>query len=85
MNGNMLRRAVVFHAVGLSGGITAAGERIGKSPPAVHADLRRFEREVGVALTERVGRSNISRPFGVNWIDSWVSASGFLLGLRARR
>jgi DNA-binding transcriptional LysR family regulator len=57
MDSSMLRRAAVFHAVGLAGGITAAGERIGKSPPAVHADLRRFEREVGVALTERAGRS----------------------------
>lgn len=57
MNGNMLRRAMVFHAVGVAGGISAAGERLGKSPPAVHADLRRFEREVGAALTERVGRS----------------------------
>lgn len=70
MNGNMLRRAVVFHAVGLSGGITAAGERIGKSPPAVHADLRRFEREVGVALTERVGRSIQLTPKGRLMFDA---------------
>lgn len=57
MDSSTLRRAAVFHAVGLAGGITAAGQRIGKSPPAVHADLRRFEREVGIRLTERVGRS----------------------------
>lgn len=70
MNGNMLRRAMVFHAVGLSGGITAAGERIGKSPPAIHADLRRFEREVGVALTERVGRSIQLTPKGRQMFDT---------------
>lgn len=56
MDSSTLRRAAVFHAVGLAGGITAAGERLGKSPPAVHADLRRFERDLGLALTERVGR-----------------------------
>lgn len=56
MDSSTLRRAAVFHAVGLAGGITAAGERLGKSAPAVHADLRRFERDLGLALTERVGR-----------------------------
>lgn len=64
MDSSTLRRAAVFHAVGLAGGITAAGQRIGKSPPAVHADLRRFEREVGIRLTERVGRSLRLTPKG---------------------
>lgn len=56
MDSSALRRIAVFHAVGLCGGITAAGERLGKTASAVHADLRRFERDVGLPLTERVGR-----------------------------
>lgn len=52
-----LRRAAVFHAVARAGGIAAAARAIGKSAPAVHADLRRFERDVGVTLMERSGRA----------------------------
>ncbi|MEO5937799.1 MAG: LysR family transcriptional regulator [Sphingomonas sp.] len=52
-----LRRAAVFHAVARAGGIAAAARTIGKSAPAVHADLRRFERDVGVTLMERSGRT----------------------------
>lgn len=63
MDSGILRRAAVFHAVGLTGGITAASRQLGKSPPAVHADLRRFEREMGIALTERAGRTlRLTRP-----------------------
>jgi DNA-binding transcriptional LysR family regulator len=51
-----LRRAATFHAVARSGGIAAAARLEGRSPPAIHAELRRFERDAGVALTERVGR-----------------------------
>lgn len=74
MDSNTLRRAGVFHAVGLAGGITAAGERLGKSPPAVHADLRRFERDIGMPLTERVGRGLRLTPQGQR-IFSAVSRS----------
>ncbi|MGY4395478.1 DNA-binding transcriptional LysR family regulator [Sphingomonas sp. UYAg733] len=56
MDGAYLRRAAVFHAVATAGGIAGAARAIGKSAPAVHSDLRRFEREVGAPLTERVGR-----------------------------
>jgi len=52
-----LRRAAIFHAVARAGGIAAAARTIGKSAPAVHADLRRFERDVGVTLMERSGRA----------------------------
>jgi DNA-binding transcriptional LysR family regulator len=51
-----LRRAAVFHAVAAAGGIAAASPRLGKSPPAVHHDLKAFEREMGRPLFERVGR-----------------------------
>jgi len=64
MIGTDLRRAAVFHAVAATGGITAAARVLGKSPPAVHADLRRFERDVGVALVERVGRALRLTPKG---------------------
>jgi DNA-binding transcriptional LysR family regulator len=64
MEGTDLRRAAVFHAVATTGGITAAARLLGKSPPAVHADLRRFERDVGVALVERVGRGLRLTPKG---------------------
>jgi len=59
-----LRRAAVFHAVAAAGGIAAAARIIGKSPPAVHADLRRFERDVGVPLIERAGRGLRLTPKG---------------------
>jgi DNA-binding transcriptional LysR family regulator len=56
MEGSHLRRAAVFHAVASHGGIAGAARAIGKSAPAIHSDLRRFERDVGAPLTERVGR-----------------------------
>jgi len=52
-----LRRAAVFHAVAAAGGIAAASARLGKSPPAIHHDLKRFEAEIGRPLFERVGRN----------------------------
>lgn len=52
-----LRRAAVFHAVATAGGIAAASPRLGKSPPAIHHDLKRFEAEIGRPLFERAGRA----------------------------
>lgn len=51
-----LRRAAAFHAVARAGGINAAARIEGRSPPSIHADFRRFERDAGVPLAERVGR-----------------------------
>lgn len=51
-----LRRAAAFHAVARAGGINAAARNEGRSPPSIHADFRRFERDAGVPLAERVGR-----------------------------
>ncbi len=51
-----LRRAAAFHAVARAGGINAAARSEGRSPPSIHADFRRFERDAGVPLAERVGR-----------------------------
>jgi len=59
-----LRRAAIFHAVARAGGIAAAARAIGKSAPAVHADLRRFERDIGVSLMERSGRALRLTPQG---------------------
>jgi DNA-binding transcriptional LysR family regulator len=64
MEGADLRRAAVFHAVARAGGISAAARAIGKSPPAVHAELRRFERDIGVVLMERSGRALRLTPKG---------------------
>lgn len=52
-----LRRAAVFHAVAAAGGIAAASPRLGKSAPAIHHDLKRFEAEIGRPLFERAGRA----------------------------
>jgi len=64
IEGADLRRAAVFHAIARCGGIVAAARTIGKSAPAIHADLRRFERDVGMALMERSGRSLHLTPSG---------------------
>ena len=76
MIGTDLRRAAVFHAVAVTGGITAAARSLGKSPPAVHADLRRFERDVGVALVERVGRALRLTPKGRALFETIGAALG---------
>lgn len=52
-----LRRASVFHAIASAGGVAAAARHLGKSAPAIHHDLKRFETDAGCALFERVGRS----------------------------
>jgi DNA-binding transcriptional LysR family regulator len=59
-----LRYAAGFHAVAVAGGINAAARVLGRSPSAVHAELRRFERLVGVPLTERAGRGLQLTPEG---------------------
>ncbi|MBO9560970.1 MAG: LysR family transcriptional regulator [Caulobacter sp.] len=65
-----LRRAAVFHAVAAAGGIAAASPRLGKSPPAVHHDLKAFEREMGRPLFERVGRHLRLNPAGQALFES---------------
>lgn len=52
-----LRRASVFHAIARAGGVAAAARRLGKSAPAIHHDLKRFEADAGCALFDRVGRT----------------------------
>jgi len=51
------RRAAVFHAIARAGGVAAAARDLGKSAPAIHHDLKRFEADAGCALFDRVGRS----------------------------
>jgi LysR family transcriptional regulator, low CO2-responsive transcriptional regulator len=46
-----------FHAVVSAGGVTRAAERLGVTPPAVSAQIRELERQAGVPLVERAGRS----------------------------
>ena len=45
-----------FYEVALTGSVTAAAQRIGRSQPAVSHRLRNLERELGVRLFEKVGR-----------------------------
>jgi DNA-binding transcriptional LysR family regulator len=52
----LLRQIAVFQAVASTGSIAAAAERIGKSAPAVHHDLKGLQKEVGGPLFDRVGR-----------------------------
>jgi DNA-binding transcriptional LysR family regulator len=61
---SLLKLAGVFQAVVRHGGISAAARALGRSPPAVHYDLHRFQREFGTQLVERVGRSIRATPEG---------------------
>jgi len=51
-----VRRLRVLHAVSAYGSVTAAATALGYSAPAVSQQLAALEREVGMRLTERVGR-----------------------------
>jgi DNA-binding transcriptional LysR family regulator len=51
-----VRRLRVLHAVSAHGSVTAAAAALGYSAPAVSQQLAALEREVGMRLTERVGR-----------------------------
>jgi DNA-binding transcriptional LysR family regulator len=51
-----VRRLRVLHAVSAYGSVTAAAAALGYSAPAVSQQLAALEREVGMRLTERVGR-----------------------------
>lgn len=77
-----LRRASVFHAVAKAGGIAAAARAIGKSAPAAHADLRRFERDMGVTLMERTGRALRLTPQGRALFDTIGRALGEIARVR---
>jgi DNA-binding transcriptional LysR family regulator len=52
-----VRRLRILHAVSRHGSITAAAAALGYSGPAVSQQLAALEREVGLPLTERQGRS----------------------------
>ncbi len=51
-----VRRLRVLHTVSTYGSVTAAAAALGYSGPAVSQQLAALEREVGMPLTERVGR-----------------------------
>jgi DNA-binding transcriptional LysR family regulator len=57
-----MRRLRVLHAVSSYGSVTAAAAALGYSAPAVSQQLAALEREVGMALTERVGRGIVLTP-----------------------
>jgi DNA-binding transcriptional LysR family regulator len=83
MNKLDLRRAAAFHAVVRAGGINAAARMEGRSPPSVHADLRRFEEHIGVPLMERIGRRLRPTPEGLalfGSIDRALTEIGYVAG-----
>src|ERR1022692_2013893 len=51
-----IRRLRVLHAVSSHGSVTAAAAALGFSSPAISQQLAALEREVGMPVTERVGR-----------------------------
>jgi LysR family transcriptional regulator, low CO2-responsive transcriptional regulator len=46
-----------FHAVVAAGGVTRAAQRLAVTPPAISAQIRELERQAGLVLFERAGRS----------------------------
>jgi DNA-binding transcriptional LysR family regulator len=56
------RRLRTLHAVATHGTVTAAAAVLGYSGPAVSQQLAALEREVGVSLTERDGRTLVLTP-----------------------
>jgi len=83
MNKLDLRRAAAFHAIVRAGGINAAARMEGRSPPSVHADLRRFEEQMGVPLMERIGRRLQPTPEGralFGSIDRALTEIGYVAG-----
>jgi DNA-binding transcriptional LysR family regulator len=57
-----VHRLRVLHAVGTYGSVTGAAQALGYSGPAVSQQLAALEREVGMPLTERVGRGIVLTP-----------------------
>ncbi|MFT4151325.1 MAG: LysR family transcriptional regulator [Paracoccaceae bacterium] len=57
-----LRQLRALVAVAETGSITGAAERMGLSPPAVHAQIRNLETALAVPLIERVSIGTGSRP-----------------------
>jgi molybdate transport repressor ModE-like protein len=51
-----LKRLRVLHSVSRHGSVTAAASALGYSGSAVSQQLAALEREIGMPLTERVGR-----------------------------
>ena len=71
-----VRRLRVLHAVAGHGSVTAAAAALGYSGPAVSQQLAALEREVGMPLTERVGRGIALTPAA----DILVAHTDALLG-----
>lgn len=58
---SLLRSLVVLEAAGT---VAATAEALGYTPSAVSQQLKRLERDLGVELTERVGRGIVLTPAG---------------------
>lgn len=65
-----LEAVVALRAVATGGSVVAAATALGYTPSAVSQQIKRLEREVGVALLERVGRGVVLTEAGTRLVVS---------------
>ena len=81
-----LTQLVAFLAVVRRGSVTAAAEELVVTQPSVSAAVAALERELGVALTERAGRTLRPTPAGAAYAPYAADVLGLLeQGARAAR
>src|SRR4051812_30293450 len=81
-----LTQLVAFLAVVRRGSVTAAAEELVVTQPSVSAAVAALERELGVALTERAGRTLRPTPAGAAYAPYAADVPGLLeQGARAAR
>lgn len=73
-----LEAVVSLRAVATGGSVSAAASTLGFTPSAVSQQIKRLEREVGVALLERVGRGVVLTDAGTRLV---VASTPILEGL----
>ncbi|MBN9177395.1 MAG: LysR family transcriptional regulator [Microbacterium sp.] len=73
-----LEAVVSLRAVATGGSVSAAATTLGFTPSAVSQQIKRLEREVGVALLERVGRGVVLTDAGTRLV---VASTPILEGL----
>ena len=73
-----LEAVVSLRAVATGGSVSAAASTLGFTPSAVSQQIKRLEREIGVALLERVGRGVVLTDAGTRLV---VASAPILEGL----
>lgn len=59
-----LHALMLFYEVALAGSVTEASKKLNISQPAISAQIRNFEKQYGILLFEKKGRSLVLTPFG---------------------